>query len=153
MTTWRGRDSRVTVNASTTEAIVAEIGDFEVSQDLDEIDISVFGDSWKKADIGQAKWTSTLNGFYDPADTDGQAVLEAAFKNGTLLTDIRFYYSYGEVVSDLLKYHHPDTVADATAGCYVTSFKTKTMSSNVATVSATFVGTGPLLLTESVVSA
>jgi len=152
MATYNGRDARVTVNASATEAIVTEIGNWTVDMGTDEIDTSAFGDGWGKSDVGMKKWSGSLTGFVDPKDTTGQAVVEAAFQSGALLQDIRFYLAYSTTSGEDLIYLAPDTVADSNAGLRVTAYKYSQDKAGVGTLSVTFSGSGPVKVTTSTVA-
>lgn len=62
------------------------------------LDGASLGDSWESLEYGIGKGgTVTLEGHYDPTDTNGQVVLRNAFINGTKLDkatyDPRLYYS------------------------------------------------------------
>lgn len=152
MATYNGRDARVTVNASATEAIVAEIGNWKIDTSADEIDTTAFGDGWAKSDVGMLKWSGSMSGYFDSTDTTGQGIVETAFLAGTLISDIRFYVEYSETTSDTVIYYHPDTVTDANAGLRVTSFNVGQDKNGVATIDFSFSGSGPILRTSEVLS-
>ena len=54
MATYNGREARVTVNASSTEAIVTEIGSWSIDMSAEEVDTTAFGDGWGKSDRGKS---------------------------------------------------------------------------------------------------
>lgn len=151
MATYNGREARVTVNASTTEALVTELSSWNITMSADEIDTTAFGDGWAKSDVGMKKWSGTISGYCDPEDTTGQDVLETAYKNGTLLGDIRFYLQYSEITSDTIIYYAPDTATDANAGLRVTSFEVSQDKSGVGMLNVSFSGSGPILQTTATV--
>lgn len=144
MATYNGRESRVSVSADTTEAIVTELGNWKINTSADEIDTTAFGDGWGKSDVGMKKWNGSLTGFCDPEDTDGQEVLEDAFQNGTLVPDIRFYIQYTTTSGEKNIYYTPDTVTDSNAGARVTSYDVEQDKAGVATLNMNFSGSGPL---------
>ena len=152
MSTYNGRDARVTVNADTTEKIVTEIGSWNIDTSADEIDTTAFGDGWGKSDVGMKKWSGSLSGFSDPADTTGQDVLYQAFLSGSLIGDIRFYLEYSETSGADIKYIEPDTVSDANAGLRVTSWNVTQDKANVASLSMNFSGSGPLRIVQTTVT-
>lgn len=147
MATISGRKARVSVKPSTTEALVLEIGNWDIDLSANEVDTTAFGSEWAKSDVGMKKWTASISGSYDPTDTTGQEVLEDAFNDGSIIDHIKFYIKWaatGEVV-----YWAPDTVADAEAGCRVTSLKMSVDKSGVGQLSATFSGSGPIKKTTA----
>lgn len=152
MATYNGREARVTVNATTTEAIVTEIGNWSVNREAEEIDTTAFGDGWSKSDVGMKKWSGSLSGFYDPADATGQQVLENAFLAGSLVSDIRFYLEYSETSGDTIKYIAPDTASDSNAGLRITSMNTEIDKNGVASLEVNFSGSGPLKVTQTTVA-
>ncbi len=151
MATLNGRNARVTVNASTTEALVAEMADWQIDTSADEIDTAAFGDGWGKSDVGMLKWSGSANGFYDPGDTAGQEVLQDAFLAGTLLQDIRFYARYATGSGEQIVYIEPDTSADPNAGVRITSVKIGASKSGVASLAFTFSGSGPYRRVEETI--
>lgn len=153
MSTYNGRNARITVNASSTEAIITEMGNWNVNRSADEIDTSAFGDGWGKADVGMKKWNGSMQGFFDPEDTTGQKVLEDAYAAGSLISDIRFYIKYSEEGGEKIKYLHPDTATDANAGLRITSLDVSTDKAGVAQLTCNFSGSGPVKVTEETVSA
>lgn len=141
MATFSGRNARVTLGDGATEKIIMELGTWKVSMKANEIDTSAFGDGWGKSDVGIMNWSGSLNGNYDPTDTDGQAQLEAAFKTGELLQDVKFYLKYhatGQVV-----FFKADTTSDPNAGLRITQLDFDVDKANVGKISATFSGSGP----------
>lgn len=151
MATYSGRNARVTVNASTTEAIVAELSDWKITMSASEIDTTSFGDSWGKSDVGMKNWTGSVSGFFDSSDTTGQDVLRAAFEAGTLLADMRFYITYSETSSETIVYVAADTATDANAGLRISSLDIGQDKGGVATLSMNFTGSGPVTdFTETV---
>lgn len=144
MATYNGREAMVTVNASTTEAVVTEMSNWDISINVEEIDTTAFGDGWGKSDVGMMKWSGSFSGYFDPADSTGQAVIEAARDSGDLLDDIRFYVQYSTTSGDEVIYFHPDTVTDSNAGARITTMDVKTDKSGVATLNVSFTGSGPI---------
>ncbi len=140
MPTLNGREARVTVNADTTEALVLEIGNWNIDMSADEIDTTAFGDGWGKSDVGMLKWSGSMSGFFDPTDSTGQDVLEAAFLAGTLLTDIRFYSQWSDQTGESLVYHTPGTGG----GLRVTAMKVSQDKAGVANLELSFTGSGPV---------
>jgi len=144
MPTYNGREAMVTVNASTAEAIVTEMSNWDLSINVEEIDTTAFGDGWGKSDVGMKKWSGSFSGFFDPKDATGQAIIKAARDSGDLLPDIRFYVQYSETSGDEIIYFTPDVAADANAGARITSMAIKQDKSGVASLSVSFTGSGPI---------
>lgn len=58
----------------------------------DQLESSEFGDNWKTYEFGMLDGgTVSFNGFFDPADTTGQEVLERANLYNSDLTTLRLY--------------------------------------------------------------
>jgi len=142
MATLSGRDGRVTVKPDATEAIVAEMGAWNINLAAGEIDTTAFGDGWAKSDTGMKKWDGTFSGYSDPGDTTGQGVIEAAFLSGALINHIRFYEKYAE--AGQVVYWTPDIASAASAGVRITAFNVTQDKSDVSKVSISFSGSGPL---------
>ena len=119
--------------------LIANLGDWSLDINLDSIDVSVFGSTWGKAIPGMQRWTGSANGFYDPADTNGQATLKTDALASTKVTDIRFYV-------DSTSYWTPDVTGDADAGCYINTISIKHDKAGVASVGYSIIGFGPLTL-------
>lgn len=148
---YEGKKANVSVSASTTEVLVGEIVDWSISSSVDEIDVSTLGNEWKKKTVGQKEWSGGLNGHYDPADTNGQMVFEEAYKDGTKLTDIRFYLKYSATPGDAISYMTPDTDTDSDARVYITGWNASVDRSGVGQLAGSFVGTGPYKTVEDTV--
>jgi hypothetical protein len=119
--------------------LVENLGRWTLDIRMDEIDVSVFGTVWGKMIPGMQKWTATLEGFYDPADTTGQAVLEAAALAATKLTNIRFYI-------DSTSYWAPDQVGDSANGAYISGISVNHDKAGVAALTMNMIGFGKILL-------
>lgn len=93
MSVLSGRYAKITVY----DNLVAEMGQYSMSGfNRDVLEHSAFGDTVKKFVAGHVDGGEiTFSGYFDPADTDGQRVLEAAAENGTLFNpmDIKFFLS------------------------------------------------------------
>lgn len=142
MATYNGRNARVTVGS--TPVLVTELNEWTLDMTADEIDTTVFGNGWKKSDVGMKGFSGSLKGYLDPLDTTGQAVLETAFLAGTLVSDLRFYVKYTTTSGDDNIYYTPDTTTDANAGMRITSFNVGQAHNGVATLSMSFSGSGPV---------
>jgi hypothetical protein len=126
-----------TVKLGTT--LVENLGRWNINIALDEIDVSAFGTVWKKNQPGFQGWTGTIEGMYDPADTDGQKTLHDAALAATKIQNIRFYI-------DSTSYWTPDTTDDAANGCYISSVDITHDKAGVAQVTMNIIGYGKLAL-------
>lgn len=133
MSTFNGRDATVKKGTYT----VAELASWALDLSNDEIDTTVFGNSWKKSDVGMRGWSLSVEGFYDPTDTNGQGAIEAAWASGGLINDIKLYI-------DNTSYWIPDVTTDSNAGGRVTSYGTGTAKDGVASLNFTLSGSGPI---------
>ena len=134
MATYVGKDAAFKVGTDT----VSEMTDWSIEITADVIREDVFGSTWaKKHGLSATDWSATVNGLVDLTDTDGQVVLENAVISGTKLTTLRFYV-------DGTNYYTSDTDTDAAAGAYVTSYSPGTAQGDVARVSISIEGTGPI---------
>lgn len=119
--------------------LVENMGNWTLNLTGTDIDVSAFGDTWEKKMPGMQGWTATLDGNYDPADTDGQAILTAAKLAATKLKTLRLYIdstSYWNIASD----------EDTNHGCYISSITITHDKAGVATVSMSVLGYGKIKL-------
>jgi hypothetical protein len=143
MTQFKGRYACVTVNALTTEAVVAEINKQNVSRQSDTLDTPVFGnDGWGRSTVGVKKYSGSFDGYYDPSDTDGQAVLEDSWENGTVISDIRLYYKYSTTSGETVYYDKPTTGTGN--GIIITNIERSIDVNGVGEISFSYEGCGPL---------
>lgn len=117
--------------------LVENMGKWSISIKMDEIDTSVFGSSWGRKIPGMQAWTATIEGFYDPSDTDGQKVLQDAALAATKLTTIRFYI-------DSTSYWSP---SGSGAGAYISGVDINHDKAGVAAVTMNIIGFGEIGLT------
>jgi predicted secreted protein len=103
----------------------------------DEIDTTAFGSTWKKSDVGMRGWSLSIEGHYDPSDTTGQGLVEAAWAAGSLMSTVRVYV-------DSASYWIPDVTTDSLAGGRVTSYAINSAHDAVAGISMTLAGSGPI---------
>jgi len=119
--------------------LVENLGRWTLDIRMDEIDVSVFGTVWGKKIPGMQAWTATVEGFYDPADTDGQKVLHDAALAATKITTIRFYV-------DSTSYWAPDQAGDSANGCYISGISVNHDKAGVAALTMNIIGFGKILL-------
>jgi len=119
--------------------LVQNLGKWTLNIKMDEIDTSVFGSVWGSKVPGMQSWTGTLEGFYDPADTTGQKVLQDAALAATKLTDIRFYI-------DSTSYWTPDVTGESAAGAYISGLDVAHDKAGVASVTMNVIGYGKIAL-------
>lgn len=55
---------------------VGKITKIEVVQTVDVSDKTAMGDTWQDHNVGIPAWSGSVEGWYDPADTDGQASVD-----------------------------------------------------------------------------
>ena len=133
MATYNGRNATVKKGTYT----VAEFASWSLDLSNDEIDTTSFGSTWKKSDVGMRGWTLSVEGHYDPSDTNGQRALEAAWAAGSLVNDIKLYVNN-------TSYWVPDVTTDSAAGGRVTTYTLNTAHDAVAGISMTLSGSGPI---------
>ena len=137
MSTYNGRNALIKIGAVT----VAEMASWSLDLSNDEIDTSAFGSSWKKSDVGMRGWSLSVSGHYDPVDTTGQGLIEAAWAAGSLVTSIHAHVNAAS-------YWVPDTTtanaAGLSAGGRVTSYSLSQSHDAVAGISFTLAGSGPV---------
>jgi len=137
MTTYNGRNAVVKIGAVT----VAEMASWSLDLSNDEIDTTAFGSTWKKSDVGMRGWSLAVSGHYDPSNTIGQGLVEAAWAAGSLVTSVRAHVS-------VASYWVPDTTtasaAGISAGGRVTSYAINQAHDAVAGISFTLSGSGPI---------
>ncbi len=116
---------------------IAEMASWNLTVNDEIVEANKFGDDWKRiAGSVMQSWTASIEGWYDPTDTE-QNSLQSASLSGTLVTDLRLY-------EDATNYWTPNTGADPDAGCYVTSYAVTVDRAGVNSISITFEGTGPV---------
>lgn len=71
MTTWHGKDGVIKQGSSPT--IVAETTSFSIEESADTQEDTAQRDDWRTRKSGLKSWTGSIEGHYDPDDTDGQA--------------------------------------------------------------------------------
>lgn len=68
-------------------AVVSDISSWSLDLGLDTLDVTSFGDEWKKFISGLKEWSASAEGFFSiHTDTDGQKALQDAFLAGTEVT-------------------------------------------------------------------
>jgi len=120
-------------------ALVQNMGRWTLDIRSDEIDVSCFGTVWGKMMIGMQRWTATLEGMYDPADTTGQLALQEAEIAATKLTDVRLYIN-------TTSYWCPDVTGETNAGAFISGVSVSHDKAGVASVTFNVVGFGKLIL-------
>ena len=133
MTTKNGRNATVKYGTYT----IAELASWSLDLSNDEIDTSAFGSTWKKSDVGMRGWSLSVSGHWDPTDSTGQAMIEAAWAAGSLISTIKMYV-------DTSSYWVPDVTTDSSAGGRVTSYALNQAHDAVAGISFTLSGSGPV---------
>jgi predicted secreted protein len=81
-----GKDGALKIGANT----VAEIDDWSLDINLDNADITKFGDQWKVKLTTLKSWSGKAKGRFDQTDTNGQAALQSALLGGTTVA-IKFF--------------------------------------------------------------
>lgn len=71
-----GTDGLVKVGLVT----VANLNKWDMTDQVNKVTGRAFGETVEKAEAGARSVTGTLSGFYDPADTNGQAVIVSGAK-------------------------------------------------------------------------
>ena len=136
MATLLGRNAKVTIGEDT----IAEMASWDLEISADAIIEPVFGDTWTKTHgLATTGWTATATGLLDITDAAGQTVLRNATISGTKLTTVRFYV-------DATNYY--TSSSGNGYGCYVTSHAPAVAQGDVARVSYSFQGSGPIELTS-----
>lgn len=119
--------------------LVENLGKWTLNVKMDEIDVSVFGTVWGKSVPGMQKWSGTIEGFYDPADSTGQIVLQDAALAATKITDLKLFV-------DNTDYWAPAQDEDSDNGAYITSVDINHDKAGVAAVTMNIVGFGQIKL-------
>ena len=133
MTTKNGRNATVKYGTYT----IAELASWSLDLSNDEIDTSAFGSTWKKSDVGMRGWSLSVSGHWDPTDSTGQSMIEAAWAAGSLINTIKMYV-------DSTSYWIPDVTTDSDAGGRVTSYAVNQAHDAVAGISFTLSGSGSI---------
>ena len=134
-----GRYASVKLYDGTNDNLIANLGAWSIDINMDDIDATAFGSVWKKSMPGFQGWTGSAEGFYDPSDTSGQAVLQSDALSATKITAIKFFI-------DSTSYWTPDVTNDTEAGCYINAVSIKHDKAGVAAVTYSIIGYGQLAL-------
>lgn len=105
-------------------------GEWTIKRDSTEVDDTEFGDGWESSNVAMKKWTASMKG-HVRVDGSQQAVLEAAYESGELITDIRFYI-------DNTYYFAPDLVTSPNGGVRVKSLNIGQNKRGIATLDVEF---------------
>lgn len=82
----------------------------------EEIETTQFGDEFDHYDFGVGRFgTLTVTGQYNPDDTTGQVLIESAWKNKSLLANLKLYINS-------VSYWTPDVTNDSYSGVLITSY-------------------------------
>ena len=131
------KNGKVTLGAQE----ISEMASWTLTINDEIVEANKFSTDWKRvAGSVMSSWTASIEGWYDPADTE-QLSLQSDALSGGLITDLRLY-------EDATNYWTPDTVTDSDAGCYITSYGVTVDRAGVNSVSITFEGTGPIYRTS-----
>ncbi len=131
------KNGKVTLGASE----VIEMATWNLTVNDEIVEANKFGHDWKRvAGVVINSWTASIDGWYDPADSE-QLTLQSEVLSGGKITDLRLY-------EDVTNYWTPDTGTDADAGCFVTTYTITVDRSGVNSVSLTVEGTGPIYRTS-----
>ena len=71
MANHKGSEGVVKSGANT----IAEVRSYSIETQMDPIEDSVMGDTWKTHQSGMQSWSGQLNCFWDETDTNGQVAL------------------------------------------------------------------------------
>lgn len=140
MASYSGRNAKV-VTASGT---ISEGIEWTMDITTDLISQATFGDSGWNTVHGAAVtgYAGSMSFIFDRSDTNGQIYLYDAMVAGTKLTDVYFYI-------DATYYYKPDTVSNADAGLYISSYNVTATTTDVLRVEMSYEGSGPITLTSS----
>jgi len=130
MTTYNGRNALVKIG----DVTLAEMASWSLDLSNDEIDTTAFGSTWKKSDVGMRGWSLSVSGHYDPSDTLGQGLVEAAWAAGSLISTVRAHVNAASYW----------TPTGANAGGRVTSYALNQAHDAVAGISFTLAGSGAI---------
>jgi len=79
MTAIAGYGGAVKIGSNT----VAEMGEWDLSLDVNMLDTTAFGDAWKDQIPGIKSWNGKASGRWDMTDTTGQKAMQDALLGGT----------------------------------------------------------------------
>lgn len=139
MASAKGKNSKVTVGAG--DSTISLMGTWSISgQAADQLEETAFGDSYKKYVMGLLDGgTVSFSGLFDPADTNGQAVLRTANADSTLLTSVKFWIN-------TVSYYTPSYTSVIGSGVYITSWEIGSEKAGLMTASFSAKVTGALAL-------
>jgi predicted secreted protein len=107
---------------------IAHVTKFDINQSAETADASAMGSSWKEHIVGLKSWSGSLEGHFDPADTNGQASIDV-----------------GETITLGLYSDGADTGKKYLTGSAIVTAKNQSVSlSDLAKFSINFEGSGAL---------
>ncbi len=116
---------------------IIEMATWNLTVNDEVVEANKFGSDYKRiAGVVIISWTASIDGWYDPADTE-QLEMQSEVLSGGKITTLRLY-------EDATNYWTPDTGTDADAGCFVSTYTITVDRSGVNSVSMTVEGTGPI---------
>lgn len=137
-----GREAAVKLGTNT----IVGIGNWSFDGiTIDLVEKTAFGDRFKKYELGLGDYgTVSFNGFWDMADTTGQAILWSHYINFSALNSLRFYV-------DATSYYTPNTNVtssggQADAGILLTTVKITQDKGDIARIDFTARMTGQMIL-------
>lgn len=123
--------TKVKIQVSTDDVAYNDVADLNSVTDSatgNTIEVTAFGDDWKKYIAGLNEFTMELDGYWNSGDTNGQIVLRDAWKNRTAV--------YVQILYD--------GVNGVKGQCYVNKTERKATPSGTVDVTYSLTGTGDL---------
>ena len=87
MAKYHGKDACVKKNS----VAVIEFNNWSIEAAADVAEGQDFGDTWKSGTAGMMGWSGSMEGNFDPANTEQAAIMNAILTGPTKLTDVVFY--------------------------------------------------------------
>jgi len=100
-----GKNGKITIN-STTPITVAGMKNWSLELNVDTLETTALGDSWKNFITGLKEWSASAEGDFDQTENNGQSELQEAYLNG-MEVEVKFYvdethyYSGSAIISSL----------------------------------------------------
>jgi hypothetical protein len=76
MAAYSGRDGVIELSGNT----IAEVKDFSITETSNTTPRTVLGDEYERVEPTTKAWSGSVNVFYDPTDSTGQALMSAGSK-------------------------------------------------------------------------
>jgi len=147
MSALTGRYCCIKVGGASSDALVENLGRWELTFNFDEMDATVFGSVWGKSLPGMIKWSGTAEGFFE---SDTGSIQHAQILNKSLdaskVQDIRFFLQASSGLFWMPNCSTSGSAGDTDAGAYLSNIRIGADKNGLASLGFNILGYGPIAL-------